>query len=144
MKRNMILFLLFAVFMGCEKIGDLKISDAIKGGCFLDESGKGESLKNSWPEDKDTVTYQITGDNLEIFLGFNATCCGDFTSNSNIKGDSIIIDVETTQIGNCNCICYYTYNFKFAGNGKNYNYKITVDGDFTVYGNLVFTGKIRL
>ena len=72
MKRNMILFLLFAVFIGCEKICNLEISDAIKGGCFLNESGKGESLINSWPEDKDTVTYQINGDNLEIFLGFNA------------------------------------------------------------------------
>jgi hypothetical protein len=134
MKKISILILCFVALAGCEKSGDLNFSEAIQGGCFLD---KGGSTKKSPTFDGDTVTYTITGDNLGIFLGFNATCCGEYASSSKINGDSILIEVTTTQIGMCNCICYYTYNFKFTGNGKNYKYKITVD-DY-----LTFTGEIK-
>lgn len=134
MKKILLAILTIAVWISCEKPGDLKFSETIQGGCFLD---KGASSKNSLTPDKDTVYYTITGDNLDIFLGFNATCCGEYAANSEIKGDSILTDVKTTQMGMCNCICYYTYNFKFIGTGKNYKYKVTVD-DF-----LKFSGKIE-
>jgi hypothetical protein len=134
MKKILLSILSITVFLSCEKLGDLKFSEATQGGCFLD---KGESRKNSLTLDKDTVTYTITGDKLDIFLGFNATCCGEYDANSKIKGDSILIEVITTQIGLCNCICYYTYNFEFIGSGKNYKYKVTVD-DY-----LTFTGEIK-
>ena len=133
MKKILLSIFILAAIIGCEKLGDLKFSEAIQGGCFLD---KGVSSKNSSTLERDTVYYQITGDNLEIFLGFNATCCGEYASTTEIKGDSILIKVETTQIGMCNCICYYTYNYNFIGTGKNYKYNVTVD-DF-----LKFTGEI--
>jgi len=134
MKKILLSILSIATLISCEKLGDLKFSEAIQGGCFLD---KGVSSMNSLTLDKDTVYYTITDDDLDIFLGFNATCCGEYASNSEIKGDSILIEVKTTQIGMCNCICYYTYNFKFNGTGENYKYKVTVD-DF-----LKFTGEIK-
>jgi hypothetical protein len=131
----LILIFLLATFVGCDKkeLGDLKHVNTISGGCFLD---KGSSLKNSQITQTDTVTYSFTNDSLNIFVGFNATCCGAFSNSSSIKGDSILIKILPTQIGLCNCLCYYTYNFKFSGNANSYKYHVSGS-------NLNFTGQIK-
>jgi len=102
--------------------------------CFR---GKRVSLENSLTSDIDKVTWTISNGNLEISVGFNATCCGQYSTSSEIKGDTIFIKILTTQIGTCNCICYNTNNFKFTGSGENYKYKVTVDDI------LNFTGEIK-
>lgn len=121
--------------MSCEKneSGNLQYSKTIVGGCFLD---KGSSLKDNQITQTDTVTYSFTNDSLNIFVGFNATCCGEFSNSSSIQGDSIVIKIMTTQIGLCNCLCYYTYNFKFSGNANSYKYHVSGS-------NLNFKGLIK-
>jgi len=136
MKKLLIPIVLFITFLSCEKneLGNLKYSKTVAGGCFLN---KGSSLKNSQITQTDTVSYSFTNDSLNIFVGFNATCCEEFSNSSSIKGDSIVIKVMTTQIGLCNCLCYYTYNFKYSGNAKSYKYHVSID-DY-----LNFTGVIK-
>jgi hypothetical protein len=134
MKKLLSSFILITTLISCEKIGDLKFSESIPGGCAVD---KGSAQKNSFTTDIDKVTYSIIDGNLDLFVGFNATCCSQFSGSSSIKGDSLIIKILTTQEGLCDCICYYTYDFKFIGSGENYKYKVTVDN------NLTFTGKIK-
>jgi len=127
-------FLLIA-FISCDRnvVGDLVYIGTIEGGCFLE---KGSSFKGDPLFNPDTVTYSVINDSLNIFVGFNATCCSEYSTSSSIEGDSIIIKIHITQPGMCNCICYYTYNFKFAGTGESYKYHI-------IGSNLNVTGAIK-
>jgi len=136
MKKIFISILILTTFICCEKKepGNLKYALTIPGGCFLD---KGLSLKNGLIIPTDTVSYSFTNDSLNIFAGFNAACCGEYSHSSSIKGDSILIKILTTQAGLCNCLCYYTYNFRFSGNANSYNYRVSIDD------HLNFTGKIK-
>jgi hypothetical protein len=133
MKKLSILILLIAVLISCERIGDLKFSEAIPGGCSLE---KGEPAKGSQNIGTDGVTYTILNGNLELLAGFNATCCGEYSTSSEIKGDSIIIKILNTKLGTCNCLCYYTYNFKFIGTGENFKYRVSIDTFLTFKGEI--------
>jgi hypothetical protein len=137
MRKILFSLLLLITFIGCDKneLGNLEYVGMIEGGCFME---KGSALKNDPFIKPDTVTYSVTNDCLKIFVGFNATCCSEYTASSSIKGDSILIKIQTTQPGMCNCICYYTYNFKFSGTGDSYKYHVSVD-DY-----LNFTGVVKL
>jgi hypothetical protein len=136
MRKILFSLLLLTSFIGCDKneLGNLEYAETIEGGCFLE---KGSSLKNDPFIKPDTVSYTISNDSLNIFVGFNATCCSEYSSSSSIKGDSILIKIQTTHIGLCNCICYYTYNFKFSGSGNYYKYHVSVDNF------LNFTGVVK-
>ena len=133
MKKLFIPIFFIAALISCEKTGDLKFSESISGGCAI---GKGESNKGSQVIGTNGVTYTILNGNLEILAGFNATCCGEYSSTSDIKGDSIIIQIVNTKPGICNCICYYTYNFKFIGSGENFKYRVSVDNYLTFKGEI--------
>jgi hypothetical protein len=126
MKKMLISILLLSTIISCDKDkpGNLEYAETIEGGCF---SEKGSSLKNDPFIKRDTVNYSVTNDSLDIFIGFNATCCSEYSASSSIKGDSILINIQTIQFGMCNCICYYTYNFKFAGSADSYRYRVNVD-----------------
>lgn len=133
MRKILISLLLFAALIGCDKNepGHLEYAETIKGGCFLE---KGSALKNDPFIKPDTVTYSVTRDSLKIFVGFNATCCSEYSSSASIEGDSILIEIHTTQIGLCNCICYYSYNFNFVGIADSYKYRVNVDDYLTFSG----------
>lgn len=126
MRKIFVSILLLSAFISCVKneTGNIRHVETIAGGCFLE---KGSSLKNDPYIKPDTLTYAVTNDSLNIFVGFNATCCGEYSTSSSIKGDSILININTTQLGMCNCICYYTYNFKFVGSANSYRYRVSVD-----------------
>jgi hypothetical protein len=135
MKKLFIFLLLFVTVVSCDKeLSDLKLSETISGGCFLE---KGNSSFNSVSSEVNKVTYSIVNSNLELLFGFNATCCGEYETESEISGDTILVKVSTIQEGQCNCVCYYTYNFIFAGSGYNYKYIVTLDD------RLTFTGEIK-
>lgn len=134
MSKYFLLILLIATFISCEKTGDLNFSEAIPGGCALT---KGDSGKGSETIGTDGVTYSIVNGNLELLAGFNATCCGEYSTAADIKGDSIIIKISNSKLGNCNCLCYYTYNFKFNGIGENFKYRVSIDN------YLAFKGEIK-
>jgi hypothetical protein len=136
MRKILIFLLLLTIFISCDKseLGNLEYVGTDEGGCFLEKSS---SFKGNPLFKPDTVTYSVTNDSLNIFVGFNATCCSEFSSSSSVKADSILIKIQTTQLGMCNCICYYTYNFKFSGTGNSYKYHVSVD-DY-----LNFTGVIK-
>ena len=134
-RKILISILFLTTFISCEKneLGNLKHVETIPGGCSLD---KGSSLKKSQITQPDAVTYSVTNDSLNIFVGFNATCCSKYSTSSSIKGDSLLIKIQTIQIGSCNCICYYIYNFKFSGNANSYKYHVSGS-------NLNFMGHIK-
>ena len=135
MRKLIISILLFATFISCDKdLGNLKYMETVPGGCAIE---KGSFLKSAQILKNDTVSYSITDGNLDLFVGFNATCCGQYSTSYEIKEETIFIRILTTQSGDCNCICYYTYNFRFTGSGNNYKYQVTVD-DY-----LTFTGQIK-
>lgn len=133
MRKILFSLLLLATFIGCDKneLGNLEYVKTTEGGCFLE---KGSSLKNDPFLKSDTVTYTVTNDSLNVFVGFNATCCSEYSTSSSIKRDSLLIKIQTTQLGMCNCICYYTYNFKFHGNANTYKYRVSVDDYMTFFG----------
>jgi len=133
MKKLFLTILLIAAFFSCERIGDLKYSEVIPGGCA---SVKSESAKGDQLIGIDGVTYSVQNGNLELLVGFNATCCGEYSTSSDIKGDSIIIRILNTKLGNCDCICYYTYNFKFVGTGENFKYRVSIDNYLTFKGEI--------
>ncbi len=135
MRRTLITFFFLTALISCNKneVGNLVYTGNIEGGCFLE---KGSSFKGDPLFKSDTVSYSITNDSLNIFVGFNATCCSEYSTSSSIEGDSILIKIQTTQPGMCNCICYYIYNFKFSGTGDSYKYHISGI-------NLNFTGVIK-
>lgn len=133
MKKLIFPLLLIVALLSCERTGNLKVLEVIPGGCA---SGKGESSKGSQTTGTDGATYSIVNGNLELVAGFNATCCGEYSTTSDIKGDSIIIKILGTKHGNCNCICYYTYNFKFIGSGENFKYRVSVDNFQTFKGEI--------
>ena len=135
MRKMLISILLLASFISCNKneLGNLKYVNTIQGGCALD---KGSSFKNSQIIQSDNVTYSVTNDSLNILVGFNFTCCSEFSTSSSIEGDSILIKILTMQVGLCNCLCYYTYDFKYSGNASSYKYHVSGS-------NLNFTGQIK-
>jgi hypothetical protein len=135
MKKLLLSIFLIVALISCNKgLGDLKYSETIPGGCATD---KGTSSKNSLVSQTDKASYTIVDGNLNLFVGFNATCCGQYSTEYDINGDTITVKILTTQIGQCNCICYYTYNFKFIGSGNNYKYEVKIDNILT------FTGEIK-
>ncbi|MCX6262546.1 MAG: hypothetical protein NTY95_17230, partial [Bacteroidia bacterium] len=98
MRKILIPILLLATYISCDKneLGNLEYVRTIKGGCFLE---KGSSFKGDPLYKPDTLTYSVTNDSLKIFVGFNATCCSEFSSSSSVKADSILIKIQTTQLG---------------------------------------------
>lgn len=133
MKKLVVLLFILAIATACEKNSEPILKEMTRGGCFND---KGDPAKGLYPEN-DTLYYSITGTDLSVFLGFNSTCCGDYSASCRTAGDSLFIDVRTVKPGLCDCICYYTYSFIFDGKLKNYKYRVTVD-DF-----LKYTGEFR-
>jgi hypothetical protein len=133
MRKILFSILLLTTFISCDKneLGNLEYVRTIEGGCFFE---KGSAFKNDPFIKPDTVTYSVTNDSLKIFVGFNATCCSEYSATSSIKGDSILIKIQTTQLGMCNCICYYTYDFKFVGSADSYMYRVSVDDYLTFVG----------
>ncbi len=132
-RKILISILFLTTFIGCEKreSGSLKYVETIPGGCA---AGKGSSFKNSQITKPDTVTYSVTNDSLNIFVGFNATCCSKYSTPASITADSLLIKIQSTQIGSCNCICYYTYNFKYSGSDYYYAYHVSIDSSKNFYG----------
>jgi len=96
------------------------------------------SVQSFLDSEIDRVTYSFVNGNLDLFVGFNATCCGQYSTSYEIAGDTILIDILTVQAGQCNCICFYSYDFKFTGDGNNYNYRVKIDNKVT------FSGEITL
>jgi hypothetical protein len=130
MRKFTIAILFIMTSISCDKdLGNLIFKETIPGGCALHVGVPNKSVQII---ESDTVTYSVTDGNLDIFVGFNASCCGQYSKTATVKGDSILIQILTTQFGLCNCMCYYTYNFKFLGRGNSYNYRVNID-DYKVF-----------
>ena len=117
--RNISILIVFcmAVFLltDCNKNEDqsdsIKIIKTIPGGCAVNNGDFYKSISAS----SDTVTYSFISGNLDVFVGFGETCCGEYSTASSIRNDSVFINIKTVKHGMCRCECYYTYNFLFSG-----------------------------
>ncbi len=136
--NNLLLFLgaLVIVLITCKKENSEKNSDfrflgAKLSDCtsILKKSAAGVQSDSAW--------YSLKHDTLEIFLGYNTTCCSSYNSSYILRNDTIFIDVLTTKAGDCNCICYNTYDFKFYGLSINYYYNINLDNYKSFKGKIV-------
>jgi hypothetical protein len=131
MKTIIKLFLIVLVLTSCEKTQTLKQTNLVLGGCNLE---KQSVLKSYGPEE---VKYTITDNKLDMFVGINETCCGEYSSSTSIKKDVITVNIITTKTGLCNCDCYYTFDFIFENFTKMYNYNVYLDN------KLIFSGQIQ-
>jgi hypothetical protein len=143
MKNKMFIVILIVILFGCSRDenrgNNLKFMEAIPGGCALSNT----KMQKSVSIEQDTVTYSISNDELQITVGFHATCCGSYSTSSTIENNTIFLNIEASQIGICNCICYYTYDFKYSGIFKHrgtpnsFNYEVNIDN------YLYFNGLIK-
>ena len=140
MKKLLALFILLAFIFSCEQekenkysVKDLEYVTVIPGGCAIDETANLKGLRF----DNDTVIFSSDNDTLNVFVGFNSTCCGEFNTSASINNDTIYLGIQTSVPGMCDCICYYTYTFRFKQFSKSYYYQVNID-DF-----YFFNGKIN-
>jgi hypothetical protein len=140
MKYITLSLILIVIILGCTKDENrayyLKLIETIPGGCA---AGNLKSQKSAGIE-KDTVTYSFSNGELQITVGFYATCCGSYNTSSVIENNTIFINIEAFQMGICNCICYYTYDFKYSGifnhrgTPTSFNYHVNIDNHFFFNG----------
>jgi hypothetical protein len=132
----LISILLPGLFYSCDKTennyGNLQLTGTIPGGCATAKTKSG----NSNLIEKDTVTFTVNNGELNLLVGFNGTCCGEYGTSSAIKNDTIFVKVKATQIGMCDCICYYTYNYRYEGITKSYSYSVNID-DYKLFEGLI-------
>lgn len=134
MKRIIILLSITSIITACEtNREDIQLVKIVPGECALEDynSKKSVFLQN------DTLMYTLSGEKLDIKVGFNATCCTDYQTSSIITSDTIFININSEHPGLCDCICFYTYNFIFEGLSDSYAYKVNIDN------YLVFSGIIE-
>lgn len=143
MKYKTLSLILIVIILGCTKDENsgnyLKLIETIPGGCAAGNL----KMQKSVGVEKDTVTYSFSDGDLQITVGFYATCCGSYNTSSVIENNTIVINIEAIQPGLCNCICYYTYDFKYSGifnhrgTPNSFNYKVNIDN------YLFFNGSIK-
>jgi hypothetical protein len=101
-------------------------------------------------QDKDTIITFIEADFLNIFIGYNYTCCTDFDTQCEVKNDSVLITIKDTCPSAldcyCRCTCYYTFDFKFSGIKKNkkYVYKVLFFDPRVNKNKIIFEGNLKL
>jgi hypothetical protein len=131
MKKSVFLLLLILLVAGCRKLeSDIKFITVTPGGCAL--ASKSDTKISELPPD--AVKWSFSGDTLNIFVGFQATCCGEYSTLTEVKDDLISIDITTTQEGLCDCICYYTYTFAYKGIEGACRYIVKRDGETLLAG----------
>jgi len=137
MKNILIFLLILSAFFGCQKQNDqdkkpdnAKFTKTIPGGCAVD-------TVNHKDIGIDTVYYTLDNGDLNVFVGFNDECCLHFTTDSQIRNDTIFMNVIYIPGPVCGCLCYYTYNFFYTGIDHSYYYVVNV-ADW-----LIFKGKIE-
>ena len=128
----MVLLLLAGCQVGEDYADSIKLVKIIPGGCAINHGNfyKSESALS------DTVTYSFAGGNLDIFVGFHATCCGEYSTFSSVRNDSVFIHIKTVKPGMCNCMCYYTYDFLFSGFDQSHAIIVKFD-DILFYSDIV-------
>ena len=137
-KETLCLFFLFLLLVCCKKTqSDQKSAISYLGSessdCVTNSSKSSDSILSN-----DSVWYNIDGDTLDIYLGFNCTCCSKYSASGSIKNDTLYVYIKQTQLGTCNCICYNQVKSTFYGTNFNIPYKINLD-DFKI-----FTGEFKL
>jgi len=99
--------------------------------------------------DNDSVNISTKNDSINVFVGFNYTCCAPFMSNCQVKNDSIFMSIIDTcpypdKNCYCHCSCYYTFNYKFINSGNSkYFYKIALVSPLENKSKLIKEGIIR-
>jgi hypothetical protein len=134
MKKAMFFIMIMAVVAGCAKTSStVRLIKITKGGCA------GADKIEYLAEDPVNDTAYCTFDNskLNLFVGFNNTCCSEFSTEADAEEGVITANVTTTTAGLCNCICYYTYTFSFTGINDNWTYVVNMDGEKK------FSGKVK-
>jgi hypothetical protein len=103
---------------------------------------------NLYPSGQDSVIISFKNDTLNMLVGINYKCCTAFTTNCQIKNDTILAVLNDTCSNTnnyCRCTCYYTSNFKFTNpKNKEYPYKIMLNVPLLGYSTLFRSGTIKL
>jgi len=123
-KLVLLLFLFSTLLISCNKSeketsklkDNLTYIETIPGGCALGYESKESSLLI----EPDTVIYDINEDSLSIYVGFNAECGPDHSTNAKISNDTIYMFINRNNGPYANCGCYFIYDFHFSGLTKQY------------------------
>lgn len=144
------------VFTGCEKEkqgNDIQHVNTIQDGCFNIPGDQAEkkSVTNLEKPKFDTTFYFFKGDTIVFYVETSYYCCTPFTTNHEIKSDSIIMNIYD----NCTpfkspCYCYCTCNYSFEYMFKNlepdksYYYEVNLHAPDSKSPNTIGTGMVNL
>jgi hypothetical protein len=141
--------MIFAMATSCEKPKAKQNEDGIKfvkselGGC---NGQNAEDLKRNTQQgegEKDTIIFDLQNDTLNVFFGFDYTCCALFTLNQTITADTIYTFITDASAVDdyCRCTCYYSFLSHYTDllNGR-YVFKFIVDAPQMGY-NTTYTAS---
>lgn len=117
------------------------------GGCNTHTKSSSQKYDEITPDD--VVTIKIESDSIDVFVGLNYVCCAPFSTDCEIKNDSILMSIIDTchypdTVCYCYCSCYYTFNFKFLNTGNSkYTYKILLSSPLENASKIIKEGIIK-
>lgn len=141
MKKLLISILLGIILFGCFEINEpeyyysgesAKFTEVVPGGCATGDYSSEKSSSFS----PDTVSYNIIDQELNINVGFTRNCCSEYVTFSEIRSDTILINMLDTSTISCNCICYYSYDFRYSDVSRTYNCIITLN-NYPFYSGMI-------
>lgn len=129
--------LLITLLLSCDsdtsKPKDMYFVKVERGGC-ADGLPPGGNIQI---ENKDTAYYYIRDSHLFIYVGFHATCCILYKTDTKVLSDEIEMELEEASNDPCDCICWYEFTFEFKNlEAKEYKYKIKVENYLKFEGNI--------
>ena len=115
-------------------LGDnpLTLSNTVPGGCNNSETEMKDAIQEF---DSDTVIITKEGNDLNIYVGYNAGCCITYSTESYIEGDTLKININELENMQCDCICYYTFDFTYSDySSQAFYYKIYIEPGIILEG----------
>ena len=108
-----------------ENVPSMEHFKTIRGGCA---DGLPPSAMVT-EEKTDTIYHYIDSNYLNIYVGFVASCCIQYSDKAYINGNKITLLLDQVSSEPCDCICYYEFTFKFKElEKKTYNYVVKING----------------
>ena len=155
MKKNIFLLVIVVSFslIYCQHEDTIDYTGKITfiktdlGGCNTHTKSASQKYDEVTPED--VVNIKIKSDSIDVLVGLNYVCCAPFSTDCQIKSDSIFMSINDTchypdSVCYCYCSCYYTFNFKFLNTGNSkYLYKIMLASPLENASKVIKEGTIK-
>ena len=126
------LLILLLTLAACdkEKFYQPELIDSVSGNSVINYDSEARSVF----AERDTIIISYNSGYLELFVGFNAPCCIEYSTNSNIINDTIYVEIKESMKEACNFICYYNYTFYYEQIAPFTYYSVDIPGKKTSRG----------